>query len=205
VTAVDRTVRWILSRGPVRAIRTSLRDAWWTLRGRRWPRPALPGAVHSLLFVCKGNICRSPFASERAAQRLAERGRADVVCASGGYAPSQAAQSPAEAVAAAAGYGVALGAHRPSGLTEARLAAHDLVVVFEVAHYERLRASYPAQAHRLVLLPLFGRTTARRGYARYNLADPFGRPRPVFDDCYREIADAVDDLLDRLPPVRASS
>ena len=199
MTAVDRAVRWILSRGPVRAARTALRDAWWTMRGRRWPRPPLPDGVHSLLFVCKGNICRSPFAAELAAQRLVQRGRTDVACASGGYAPSQAAQSPADAVAAAATFGIALGAHRPSGLSEDRLAAHDLVVVFEVAHVERLRAAYPGQAHRLLLLPVFGRTTARRGYARYNLADPFGRPRATFDDCYREIADAVDDLLDRLP------
>lgn len=200
MTAVDRTVRWILSRGPVRATRLAVRDAWWTLRGRRWPQPTLPGPVRSILFICKGNICRSPFAAELAAQRLAQRGRTDVACASGGYSPSQAAQSPDDAVAAAATYGVALGAHRPSGLSEHRLAAHDVVVVFEVAHFERLRATYPQQAHRLLLLPVFGRTTTRRGYARYNLADPFGRPRETFDACYREIADAVDDLLDRLPP-----
>ncbi len=55
-----------------RWVRSYVRDAWWEARGPRCPQPDTAGrCARTLLFVCKGNICRSPFAAIAATRRLA--------------------------------------------------------------------------------------------------------------------------------------
>jgi hypothetical protein len=76
-------------------------------------------------------------------------------------------------------------------------------VVFEVAHLMRLRHEYPAEAGRFVLLPLLpARRTPAFGYARYNIADPFGQPGVVFDACYARIRRDLAAYVDGLAAIR---
>ena len=199
--ALDRRISGFLRSPAVMRVKHAARDAWWLLRGRRVPQPRLPEDVASILFVCKGNICRSPFAERLALRRLQERGRHDVRVASAGYHAAQAARPPAHAVDVAGGYGVALDEHRPLAVTRELLEAHAITVVFEVEHVERLAREFPAYRDRLVLLPLYA-ASARRGYARYNIADPFGRPRDSFSTCYAAIDGALAALIAALPARR---
>jgi protein-tyrosine phosphatase len=191
---LERQLTAILRSPPVMRVKHALRDAWWLVHGRSVAPPHLPARVPSVLFICKGNICRSPFAERLAAARLAGRPGGAVRLASAGYHATQAAQSPTHAVEVARGYGVGLGDHRPLPLSSALMDDHALVVVFEVEHLRRLERDYPEHRDRLVLLPLFA-ATRRTGYARYNIADPFGQPRERFVACYAAIDDALSPLL----------
>jgi protein-tyrosine phosphatase len=187
----------------VRAVKQPIKDAWWTALGSQIANPPFPAHVGSILFVCKGNICRSPFAAAIAKQRLVQAGQFGVHCDSAGIRADQAATPPPDAVMAASKFNISLKDHRPSPLSRCTLARYDLIVVMEARQSADLRADHPEAAEKIFLLPLIGRATAR-GYARYNIADPFGHPSPAFDYCYRRIDVCVADLLEATQHLHAA-
>ena len=69
-----------------------------------------------VLFVCAGNICRSPFAEGLARRLAAERGL-DVEFASAGEIALDGDRCPGDAVVAAKEHGVDLSSHRARRLT----------------------------------------------------------------------------------------
>ena len=194
---IRRLLHTVLTNPVAMSIKRPIRDAWWIARGRSVARPVLPGQVRSILFVCQGNICRSPFAAADARKQLDQLGRRDIVSASGGLSTNQAAGPPDEARAAARAFEVNLDAHSPVQLSPALVQSFDLLVVMELRQLEAIRTSFPDAADRTVLLPFFGRAPAG-GYARYNIADPFGHPRAAFDQCYARIHDALRVLLSQV-------
>jgi protein-tyrosine phosphatase len=177
-----------------------IRDAGWRLNGSRLQNPPVPPGVRSVLFVCLGNICRSPFAGLIAERRLSERGMTGVRSASAGIHTTQSGRSPKEACTAALPFGVSLDRHRPELLTPVLMQAHDLIVVMESGQLEQLRATYPDAVDRIVLLPLFDDQAT--GYAQYHIDDPFQRPLAEFEACYRRIDRAVGRLLDEMKASR---
>lgn len=179
------------------AIKRRVRDLHWTWRRDVVENPQLPQQVRSILFVCLGNICRSPFASELAAHRLAAMGNTTIASRSAGIRTTQAGRSPAEACEAAAAYGIQLGAHVPHQLTQQLMDDADLIVVMEARQFSELRSTYPMHRDRIFLLALLD-PDAAGAHARYNIVDPFGRPIEAFHSCYRRISRAVDRLVSAL-------
>jgi protein-tyrosine phosphatase len=189
-----------------------LQELAWRVKGRRITNPPLPAPVRSLLFICQGNICRSPFAEGLARRLLAGTTHASVRCASAGLKTKQASAPPLEACDAASAFQVALAGRRPVPFTEDLAQQFDAIVVMEACQADTLRASHPALAQKVFVLPLFGNSGAK-AIDRYNIEDPFGHSRAVFDACYRRIELDVHALLgaakllpnDRRPtPSRAS-
>jgi protein-tyrosine phosphatase len=176
------------------AAKRTARDLWWHVRGRGVQNPPLPAEVRSILFVCLGNICRSPFAELIAARQLDALGLAHIRCASAGIRATQAAAPPGDACAVARKFGISLAAHRPQLLTRDLVNAHDMVIVMEMAQLAQLRAAYPDAADRLFLMPLF-EGDERSGYDGYNIADPFSLPRTAYEVCYRRLDRAVASLI----------
>jgi protein-tyrosine-phosphatase len=177
-------------------VRSRVRDAWCETRGLAIRNPALPVRGRTLLFVCKGNICRSPFAAIVATRRLEETGVRHVSCSSAGFKVSGETCSPPQAVEAARRYGVSLESHRSTALSEELMQAADAIFVMEVAHLALLRRRFPAQRSRVFLLPLFVPEADRcRGYQRYTIADPYGQPQHAFDLCYARVAKALDGMF----------
>ena len=125
------SVTRILGAPPVRRLLTR--------RARRaWRR------VTSVVFVCAGNICRSPFAEAIARRRAGED--ADLVSA--GFFPVEGRPSPAEAVAAAQRMDVDLSAHRSRATTPQMLARADAVFVFDADNCLKLLRASPRAALR---------------------------------------------------------
>jgi protein-tyrosine phosphatase len=190
---ITRFVNWVLKRPVVVRVRRGLRDVRWRIKGRDIVNPPLPAAVRSVLFVCLGNICRSPFAGLIAARRLSEAGMSQIRSASAGIRTTQGGRSPQDACTAAAAYGLSLDAHQPAMLTREMMDSHDLIVVMESEQLNQLRAAYPDATGRIVLLSLFDERAT--GFERYNIADPFQRPLADYDACYRRIDRAVTALV----------
>src|SRR5205085_8557845 len=86
------------------------------LRGR-----APGGGAMKVLFVCAGNLCRSPFA-EGLARRLASERGLDIEFESAGEIAYEGSPCTPDALAAARLHGVDLSAHRPRRLTPERRA-----------------------------------------------------------------------------------
>jgi len=111
---------------------------------------ALTRPVGSVLFVCLGNLCRSPFAEVAAAQRLA-----GVTIASAGFLSHDGRPSPPHVVQTAHSLGVDLSAARAHRVTAAQLDQADLVVCMDVSHLERLAREFPQAMDKTTLLGLF--------------------------------------------------
>jgi protein-tyrosine phosphatase len=178
--SILRTLRALSARllHPLR--RSAAREA---LRLR--PRP------RSILFVCHGNICRSPYAACYARARLGGRGPS---VASAGFIGADR-PSPPEAVAAAAARGVDLAPHRSQLLSPALVQGADLVIVMDAEQLLAIRRGYPRPADSVLLLGDFdpGPVTSRA------IPDPVDKPRAAFDACYARIDRCVDALLKGLP------
>ncbi len=147
---------------------------------RRAPRPA------SLLVVCHGNMCRSPFAA--ALLRPAVSSNGGRVASAGFMAPGR--PSPREAVAAAARCGVDLSAHRSQLLTAHSVHAAQLILVMDPAQRRQICDRF-GRAYRdvLVLGDLDPHPVAAR-----TIRDPVNRPPEVFEESYSRIARCVRQL-----------
>ena len=154
------------------------RRALRALRGRH--RPA------SVLVVCHGNVCRSPFAA--ALLRPAFVGNGVRVDSAGFMGPGR--PSPPAAVAVAARYGVDLGAHRSELLTPNRARAAHLVVVMDPAQRREVCDRF-GRARRDVLV--LGDLDPERVETR-TIRDPVERPPAVFEQTYARIERCVREL-----------
>lgn len=141
-------------------------------------------SVERLVFVCKGNVCRSPYAAARASAL-------GVHATSFGIDTSGDVPANPAAVAAAARRGLDLTAHRSRIFDTKLLYSSDLVVAFEPNHLWNLRdrAEFRPQ---LTLLGLWG------AGLRPLLADPYGKSDAYFDTCFDIIDDALDDIARRM-------
>ncbi len=108
-----------------------------------------------VVFVCWGNICRSPMA-ERVARGWADReGLEGVRFSSAGTSSEELGEpidSRAQRVLAAAGYST--GGHRAHRISAAEIRDADLVVAMEELHLSRMRRLVP-DAGNLALLTDF--------------------------------------------------
>lgn len=139
-----------------------------------------------VLFVCKGNIARSPFAAA-VAHRLLD---GDRHIASAGFLHAGRRSAP-EAVAAAGAWEVDLTGHRSRQVSAELVRESDAIFVFDHGNYRGMLESFPEARDRV---HLFGALDARGPLA---VPDPWGRGRDVHTAIYRRIADTLAAALTR--------
>jgi protein-tyrosine-phosphatase len=173
-----------------RALIRALEGALHPWRRRRATARVRHRGVQRVLFVCHGNICRSPFAAHTARRRIAAQGRDGVVVASAGViGPDR--PCPPEALAAAAALGVDLSRHRSRLLTPAIVRDAGLIVVMDARQADTIRRGYGRGSSVIVLGDLDPQPITAR-----TIPDPVDKPRPAFDACYARIDRCVVAMLD---------
>jgi protein-tyrosine phosphatase len=136
--------------------------------------------VHSVLVLCLGNICRSPYAAAQLRAVLGAQwtGRVD---SAGFIGPGR--PSPWEAVNVATEHGIDLRDHRSRTVVAEDITQFDLIVVMEAGQHQRLNETFSARAPRvLVLGDLDPEPIAQR-----TIIDPFGRGLGEFHSSYARI------------------
>ena len=163
-------------------------NTFYEWKRRMRGEPALPGGpVERILVVCKGNICRSPFA----AQLLAGRVKTVEVRSAGLEASGRDPADPA-AVRAAMRRGACLDAHRTRPMSDVDVAWADLVLGMEGTHAAAIAVRWPAARAKVRLL---GHFLPEPPFA---IDDPWGRSDDVFDLTFERIARAVDRIAELL-------
>jgi protein-tyrosine phosphatase len=114
--------------------------------------------MKSILFVCLGNICRSPLAEAVARREFAHAGLALTVASAGLGGWHSGAGADARAVACAAAHGYDLAAHRARQVTAMDFVGFDAVLAMDRSNLRELaRRCPPAHSEKLALfLPFAG-------------------------------------------------
>ncbi|MEN3211431.1 low molecular weight phosphotyrosine protein phosphatase [Methylorubrum populi] len=148
----------------------------------------------AILFVCLGNICRSPLA-EAAFRREAERTGLDVAVDSAGTGDWHVGEPPdRRAIAVARANGVDISGYRGRQVTAADFDRFDHVVALDLANLARLRALQPAKS-RADLSLLLDHVPGREGEP---VADPYYGADAGFDTTWADVTAGAQALARRL-------
>jgi protein-tyrosine-phosphatase len=93
----------------------------------------------NVLFLCTGNICRSPMAAAIARDALSRAGRSGIEVSSAGTAAVRGSAATRDAEIVTAENGLSLAEHRARQATPELLATIDLVVGMQPHHAEYAR------------------------------------------------------------------
>lgn len=143
-----------------------------------------------VLFVCTGNICRSPTAEALLRHHLRQEGLEDrVEVASAGTEDYHIGQSPSqEAIICAAARGYDMSGLRARRLTQDDFENYDLILAMDGGHLRQLKALRPAEASCAIAL--------------YLDVLPGSADREVLDPYYGTLADyeAMLDTIEAATP-----
>lgn len=141
-------------------------------------------AVGRLVFVCKGNICRSPYGAARARMLGIDAVSFGLNAVDGAPADPSAARNALRRQ-------LDLSSHRSQRLEKARLRRNDLLLVFEP---QQLRAVQERCGNSLALTLAGLWVKPNRPY----VSDPYGRSDAYFQECFAVIDASVDALAERV-------
>ena len=146
--------------------------------------------MKSVLFVCTGNICRSPIAEGLFRRLLGNR--KDIEVASAGVHAVRGQPPSLYAVQVCEEEGVDISGLRSQPLTAALVDRATHIFAMTGAHLETIEMLFPQGAEKSFLLREFEQpgTTVWR-----DLPDPIGLGREVYEDCARIVKNALPSVL----------
>ncbi len=152
--------------------------------------------VQNILFICSGNICRSPFAEGYLRWRLAQRRRQHVQVQSAGTLGIVGSPASSESIALAEEVGFDLSEHRSRGVSFDAVDEAEIILVMEEAHRRELIRLFPEQAERVHLVSEFHPSVSDPARAP-DIFDPIGLPIEDYRRCFALVRDCIDAFVDR--------
>lgn len=149
----------------------------------------------SIMFVCSGNICRSPMAHYYMQKRLYELGIQDKYCiiSSGTQAyPGQKATD--DAIYTISKYGVNLVNHRATSIQDINIQEVEYIICMTRMHYDYVINNYPNLRDKVYIL----KEMVLENKEYLDIDDPWGLDLEVYSGCAKEIVEAVDKLILKL-------
>lgn len=141
----------------------------------------------TILFLCYGNICRSPVA-----EKLAQRLLASTLVTSAGFYPQERRATPENVQRAAQTIGVDLANWSSRRVNHDMVSRAELVVLLDLKNFRDFRREFPAELGKIALLGLFLEPP------QINIMDPYGLPEKETLEIVRLIEAAVQKLARKI-------
>lgn len=150
----------------------------------------LLGEKRSVVFLCRGNICRSPFAEGYLKLKVqsGEIGKLEVMSA--GTYPQEQRESPEVARLVSDEFGVDLNCHRSRVLSSELMKWAGVVMCMDARDYNEVRCLFPGHRKKLFFLGYFSPTVTG-----LQITDPWDRSPGEFRLCYQQILSSINGLI----------
>jgi glycine hydroxymethyltransferase len=146
--------------------------------------------MKTILFLCTGNICRSPMAE--ALFRHAVRGRGDFRVLSAGIGAIDGQPPSHYSVLAMRDLGIEISGQRSRQLTAELVRSADYIFGMTHGHVDTVGLLYPSATEKTFLLREFDET--HEPYEK-DISDPIGGPYSVYMDCRDQIEQGIATII----------
>ena len=146
--------------------------------------------MKTILFICTGNVCRSPMAE--GLFRKATGGRGEFRIFSAGLGAIDGQSPTPHSVAAMKEIGIDISAQRSRMLTVELIRQADFIFGMTHGHVDTIALLYPPAAEKTFLLREFDETL--EPYEK-DISDPIGSPYEIYVDCRNQIELGIATLL----------
>ena len=143
--------------------------------------------MHRIIFVCSGNICRSPLAAGMAKAKLATANIPSVVISAGTLNINGQSAAP-NAVEAAKQIGIDIESHRSQGVSQGLMAMADHIVVMAPRHEDALVKLDPNLEDNIVRMWAYG----AHDESLTQIDDPVGQDLDAFITCRKRLDICLD-------------
>ncbi|GEM_PF-350642 len=150
----------------------------------------------NILFVCTGNICRSPMAEGLMKHMLPPPLRPAVRVASAGTNALVGHEASENAIRVMEAGGIDISAHRARQVNGSMVAEADLILVMEPFQRRLIRDQFRTPASKTEILAVFHPS----GRIKF-IEDPYGGPLFAYQACARIMSACIEQLLEEIPAV----
>jgi RpiB/LacA/LacB family sugar-phosphate isomerase len=146
--------------------------------------------MKTILFLCTGNVCRSPMAE--GLFRHAVKGRGEFRIVSAGLGAVDGEPPTNHSVQAMREIGIDISGQRSRALTAELVRSADLILGMTHSHTDTVALLYPSAAEKTFLLREFDETL--EAYEK-DISDPIGSPYHIYAECRDQIEQGIATLL----------
>jgi protein-tyrosine-phosphatase len=157
-----------------------------------------PANIRNILFVCAGNICRSPMAEWQLKALLWEKPITGMRVGSAGLIALPGNSASYHALRVAKENSISMEEHKARLITAELIDNADLILVMESHQGHELIADHPQASEKIFLLRHF----ARYGSRERGISDPYGRNLEAYRFCFEDIKECVESLHEWLIAAR---
>jgi protein-tyrosine phosphatase len=163
-------------------------------------RSRIPATARSIVFVCFGNIIRSPGCEALMKQALAGRTDLRIHVTSAGLNATPGRSSHPWAIAAARDFGVSLEQHRARLLTADLVARADVIFAMDYQNQVQLLSRWKDSRRKVFMLSAY----ADADYGSVEISDPYYLGSEETRRCYHVLNACVRNIVSSLCSERAN-